>query len=63
MLLFFSKQLLFTATKTGLDSLRTVSRQVVHKAAESTGESTGNKITDKIVKPKPVSDENLRDIA
>ena len=26
-----------------------------------TGEFIGNKIADKIVKPKPVSDENLRD--
>ena len=36
-------------------------QKVVHKAAAGTGEFIGNKIPNKIVKPKPVSDENLRD--
>ena len=51
---------------TGLDDLKTVSKKVVHKATEATGEFIGNKITDavtkskddKIVKQKPVIDEN-----
>ena len=50
------KQLLDIATKIGLDALKTASKKVVHKAAEATYEFIGNKITDKIVKPKPVSD-------
>ena len=47
-----------TATKTGLDAAKTGSKKVVHKIAEATGELIGNKITNKIVKPKPVPDEN-----
>ena len=55
------KQLLDTE----LDALKTVSRKVVHKSAEATGEFLGNKITDavaksnnnKIVKPNQVTDE------
>ena len=46
------KQLL----ETGLDALKTASKKVVHKK----GEFLGNKITDKIVKPKHVIDENPR---
>ena len=42
--------------KTGLDAIKTTFKKEVHKAVESTGEFIGNKITDKIVKPKPVSD-------
>ena len=33
---------------------------IFHKTAEATGEFIGNKIAEKIVKPKPVSDANLR---
>ena len=49
-----------TPTKTGLDALKTVSKRVVHKAAESAGDFIGNKIVNKIVKPKPVPDANSR---
>ena len=45
----------------GLDALKIASKKVLHKAIEVTGELIGNKIADKIAKPKPVSDENLRD--
>ena len=37
---------------TGLDALKTSSKNVVYKAAEATGEFIGNKIADNIVKPK-----------
>ena len=37
---------------TGLDALKTSSKNVVLKAAEATGEFIGNKIADNIVKPK-----------
>ena len=49
----YGKQLLDTATETGLDALKTASKKVVHKAAEPTGEFIGDKITDKIVRAKP----------
>ena len=55
------KELLDTATKTRLDALKTASK--VYKAAETIGEFIGNKIIEKIVKPRPVSDENLREVA
>ena len=51
-----------TAAKVGLDTLKTASKKVAHWAAETTDEFTRNKIADKIVKPKPASNENLRDI-
>ena len=48
---------------TGLNSLKTTSKKVVvHKRAEATGEFIGNKIADKIVKQKPVIDENSRNV-
>ena len=50
----YRKQLL----DTGLDVLKTASKKVVHKAAESIDEFVGNNIADKIVKQKPVIDEN-----
>ena len=58
----YGKQLLDTATKTGLDALRIASKKVVHKASEASGEFIGNKIADKIVKPKPVPNANLRNV-
>ena len=56
------KQFLDTATKTGLDALKTASRKVVHKAVEATGEFIESKIADKIVKRKPLINENLRNV-
>ena len=37
-----------TATKTGMDAAKTASKIVVQKAAEATGDLTGNEIADKI---------------
>ena len=37
-------------------------KKVVHKAAIATGEFIGNKIAEKIVKPKHVIDENPRSV-
>ena len=37
-----------TATKTGIDPVKTASKQVVEKTAEATGDLIGNKIADKI---------------
>ena len=50
------------ATKTTLDSLKPAVKKVAHKAAEPTEEFIGNKIADKFVKPKPVPDENSRNV-
>ena len=45
----------------GLGAPKTASKNIVHKAAEVTGEFIG-KMTDKIVKPKYVINENSRNI-
>ena len=54
----YGKQLLDTATNTGLDAPKTASKKVVHKAAEATGEVIGNKISYKTVK----LDKNSKDV-
>ena len=54
----YGKKLLDIATKTGLEPLKTASKKVVHKAAEATGEFLGNKIADKVMKPKPLPAQN-----
>ena len=46
--------------KEGLDALKAVTKKVVHKAAEATREFIGNKIADKAVTPKPVTNKNPR---
>ena len=43
----------------GLETLKIASNKVFHKPAKATGEFIGNIIADKIMKPKPVTDENL----
>ena len=47
---------------TGIDALKTTCKKVVHKAGEATGEFRGNKINEKIVKPKHVNDENPKNV-
>ena len=55
---------------TGLHSLKTASKTLIHKAAEATGEFIGNKAADavaelnddKIVKTKHLIDENSRSV-
>ena len=42
------KKLMDTATKTGIDATKTVSKRVVQKTAEATGDLIRNKIADKI---------------
>ena len=44
----YSKKLMDTATKTGIDSAKTASKGVVQKTAEATGDLIGNNIADKI---------------
>ena len=56
----YGKQLLHTATKTVLDTLKTPSKRAVHKAAVATSKFIRNETADEIVKPKP--DENSRTV-
>ena len=58
----YGKHLLHTAAKTGLDPLKTASKKLVHKTAETTGKSLRNKIDDKIANQKPLTEANSRDI-
>ena len=58
----YGRQLLEAATITRSDTLKTATKTVAHKAAEAKGEFIGNAIANKIVKPKPVPDENLRNV-
>ena len=58
----YGKQLLDTATKTGVDALKTAFKKVVHKASEATVQFIANKIVDKIAKAKSLPDAELRDI-
>ena len=44
----YDKKLMGTATKTGLDASKTVSKRVVQKTAEATGDLIVNKIAGKI---------------
>ena len=44
----YGKKLMDTATKTGIDAVKTASKRVVQKTEEATGDLIGNKIADKI---------------
>ena len=44
----YGKKLMDTATKTGMDAAKFVSKRVVQKTAKATGDLIGNKIADKI---------------
>ena len=52
----YGKNLMDTATKTGIDAVKTASQWVVQKTAEAMGDLIGNKIADKI-KSKEKEDE------
>ena len=58
----YGKELMDTATKTGIDAAKTASKRVVQKTAEATGDVIGNKIADEITsigKPKPKEIEEI----
>ena len=44
----YGKKLIDTATRTGIDAVKTASKRVVQKNAEATGDLISNKIADKI---------------
>ena len=54
------EKLLDIATKTGLDAAKGTSKEIFHKIAEARGELTGDKVTEKVVKPKLVTLKILR---
>ena len=56
----YGKQLLDTATKTGLDALKSASKKVVHKAAEAIGEIIEN--IEEILIPPEKSEEILSEL-
>ena len=58
----YGRKLLDIATKTVIDAAKTSSKKVVHKTAEATEELIGNKIVEKLVKPKHVPYVNSRDV-
>ena len=45
--------------KNGTKCSKNFDKKVAHKAAEPTGQFIGNKIANKIVKPKPLLDKKL----
>ena len=44
----YGKKLMDISTKTGIDTAKAASKQVVQKTAETTGDLIGSKIADKI---------------
>ena len=48
----YGNKMLNTATKAGLDDAKAACKKLVHKTVAATGQLTGNKIADKIAKPK-----------
>ena len=59
----YSKKLMDTATKTGIDAAKTASKRVVQKTVEATGDLKENKIADKITSiGKPKEKEKTKEI-
>ena len=44
----YGRKIMDTATKTGIDAVKTASKRVAQKTAEATGDLIGSKIADKI---------------
>ena len=45
----YSKKIMDTTTKTGIDAAKTASKRVLQEPAEATGDLIGNKIANKII--------------
>ena len=59
----YGKKLIDTATKTEIDAAKTVSKRVVQKNAEATGNLIGNNIADQITSiGKPIEKEKTKEI-
>ena len=57
----YSKKLMDTVTKTGIEAVKTASTRVVQKTAEATGDLTGNKIADKITSVRKTKGKEKED--
>ena len=55
------KELMDTATKTGIDAARTASKRVVQKTARARGDLIGNKIANKITSPGKTKNKEKED--
>ena len=59
----YDKKLMDAATKTGIDAAKTVSKILVQKTVEATGDLIGNEIADKITSIcKPKEKEKTKEI-
>ena len=59
----YGKKLMDTATRTGIDAANTVSKRVVQKTTEASGDLTGNKTADKVTSiGKPKEKEKTKEI-
>ena len=59
----YSKKLMDTATKTGIDAAKTASKRVAQKTAEATGDLIGNKIAGQITSVgKTKSDDKAKKV-
>ena len=59
----YGKKYMDTATKTGIDAAKTISKRAVQKNAEATGDLIGNNIADKITSiGKPKEKEKAKEI-
>ena len=59
----YGKKLMDTATRTGIDAANTVSKRVVQKTTEASGDLTGNKTSDKVTSiGKPKEKEKTKEI-
>ena len=58
----YGKKIMATATKTRIGDLKTASKKVVHEKADAAEEFIGNKIAYQIVKPKPMSNKNSKNV-
>ena len=57
----YGKKLMDTATKTGMDAAKFVSKRVVQKTAKATGDLIGNKIADQITLLRKTKSEEKED--
>ena len=61
----YSKKLMNTVTKTGIDAAKSTLKRIVQKTAEAAGDLIGNKIADKITsigKPKEKETKKIEEI-
>ena len=55
----YGKKLVYTATKSATDAVKTPSKRAIQKSAEATGDLIGNKIADKIASVSKKSNKKL----